>query len=194
MIKIKETFRSIDKGEKFIIKQLKFLGNGASITTGIQPEDFDKVQKVRGKATGDSTPVGIYAAMQEFGAPQIPRRPFMLRTMDRNMNLFITQTMAGMRSIYNGNLTMDAFLKRQSKRTEKWMKATIKTWTNPPNHPETVARKLGARMSPHPLQETKTMLNTIKSKTRRQGGGMHRGLRNLLVVADGKLKERARFG
>lgn len=194
MIKIKETVRSIDKGEKFILEQLKYLGHGVSITTGIQKEEFDKVQMKRKKSTGDDTPLGVYAAMQEFGAPKIPKRPFMLKTMDRTMDLFTTQTMAGMRSIYNGNLTMEKFLKRQKNRHTKWMKDTIKTWTIPSNHPDTIARKAALRRSLSPLQDTNTMLNNIKSKTKRQGGTMHRGLRNLLTIADGRLKEKGRFG
>ena len=126
MLKIKEQSHTIDRGADFILKQLKELGNGASITTGIQPEDFNKTQTARGKSKGE-TPLGEYAAMQEFGTKKSRARPFMLKTMDMNMDKFVSQTMAGMRSIYNGSLTLDGLLKRQAKRQQAAMRKTIKT-------------------------------------------------------------------
>jgi hypothetical protein len=195
MIQIKESFHTIDRGEKFIIAQLKALGSGAEITTGIQPEDFNKVQMIGKKtSTGNKTPLGIYAAMNEFGTKKSPARPFMLKTMDMTMDAFVTQTMAGMRSIYNGNLTIEKLMSRQAKRTQKAMKTTIKTWTNPSNTAGTMRAK-GKRKGSTPLQETRTMLKNIKSKVKFLGGPLHPGLAKLKLVADNRLvKRRGIFG
>ena len=196
MIKIKESFHSIDKGEKFIIAQLKALGSGVEITTGIQPEDFNKVQMIgKNKSKGNKTPLGIYAALNEFGTKKSPPRPFMRKTMDMTMDTFIAQTVAGMRSIYNGNLTLEKLVNRQAKRTQKAMKKTIKTWANPPNEAGTIRSKRRRKGKLTPLQETRTMFKNIKSKTNFLGGPLHPGLAKLKLAADNRLvKRRGIFG
>ncbi len=192
MLEIRETTHTIDKGEKFILQQLKALGSGAEITTGIQAEDFNKVQMLRNKPIG-KTPLGVYAAWQEFGTRNSPARPFMLKTMDMTMNAFVKQTISGIRSIYNGNLTLDGLLKRQALRQQKAMKTTIKTWSNPDIKATTVRSKNRLKRRTQPLQETRTMLNAIKSKTKKHGGKFHPGFANLLTVADATFKKRRGF-
>lgn len=183
-IDIKEKVTVVDHGADFILEQLRVLGQGMEITTGIQAEDFNKRAIYRGKQT-NKTPLGIYAAMQEFGTKNTPDRPFMKKTLDNNVDLFLTQTVSGMRSIYNGNLTMQRLVDRQSKRTEKWMRATIKTWHTPPNTQKTIKAKRGQGSTP--LRDTSTMLKNIKSKVKKEGGGIHRPLRKHMAIMDKKL-------
>jgi hypothetical protein len=192
MIKIKEDFRAIDRGEKFILRQLKELGSGVEITTGIQSEDYNKVATFRKSPTGNKTPLGVYTAMQEFGTKTSPARPFMRKTVEINASLFEKQTISAMRSMYNGNLTIDGLLKRQANRTRRWMRSTIKTWISPPNTAETIDRKKRLGRYTEPLQSTRTMFRNIKSKTRKKGGGIDPRLRRFLIIANNRLRERVR--
>lgn len=170
----------IDRGEKFILAQLAALGNGASVTTGIHTADFNKVQTFRGKRVG-KTSVGVYAAFNEFGTRFSPPRPFMRQTLDRNVNLYTKQTAAGMRSLYNSQLTASALLLRQAGRTKKWMRRSIRTWT-PGNSSNT--RKINKRNSTSPLMDTRTMLKSVTSDVQRKGGGLIPDFRKFLRLAD----------
>ena len=181
----------IDRGEKFILAQLAAIGDGMSITTGIQPKDFDTVQTFRGKRIG-KTPVGEYAAYNEFGTKFSPPRPFMQKTLETNMNLFVKQTVAGMRSIYNSQLTADALLQRQAKRTEKWMKKSIVTWGVPGNSPST--RKINRRSSTGPLMDTRTMIKAISSDTQRGLSGLRPDFKAFLMRVDSLAKRRGILG
>jgi hypothetical protein len=58
----------------------------------------------------------------------------------------------------------------------------------------TIRRKLALKRNLNPLQETKTMLNNIQSKTTKKGGGLHKGLMKMLVIAGGRMKSAKRLG
>jgi len=171
----------IDRGEKFILAQLAAIGDGMSVTTGIHSKDFNKVQTFRGKRVG-KTSVGVYAAFNEFGTRFAPPRPFMRQTLDSNVTLYTKQTAAGMRSLYNSQITANALLLRQAKRTQKWMRRSIKTWTTPGNSLKT--RKINLRQKGGPLVDTRTMFKSVTSETQRKGGGLISDFRKFLMEAD----------
>jgi len=180
-IDIEEKVTVLDRGADFILEQLRVLGDGVEISTGIQAEDFNKKATYRGKQVS-KTPLGKYAAWQEFGTKVSPERPFMRKTLDNHTDKFLKQTVAGMRSMYNGNLTMDTLLERQAKRTKKWMRNTIRTWQAPPNTVRTIKSKRGQGRTP--LRDTSTMFNHIKYKIKKEGGGLHKPLRKHLALMD----------
>lgn len=182
-VSIKEEVFVIDHGADFIMEQLRILGQGAEITTGIQAEDFNKRASYRGKK--GKTPLGKYAAFQEFGTQTIPARPFMKHTLDKNIDVFLKQTEDAMKAMYKGDLTMNRLLERQAKRTQKWMRATIKSWNKPDNTLSTIKAKRGQGRTP--LRDTSTMFNHIKSKVMKEGGGLHRPLKKHLALMDKRL-------
>lgn len=147
----------IDKGEKHILEQIKQIGGGVEITTGIHSKDADNKAPPDGK-----TPVIEYAAYLEYGTQDMKPKPFMRKTMDVNQHDFLKGTQSGIRSIYNGRLTVKRLAERLRKKTLKWMRHSILTWGQPTTTDRTLPNKKDR--GKRPLYDTTNMYKSISSE------------------------------
>jgi hypothetical protein len=187
MLKLKISTRSQDKGAKKILQQLKSMGSGVSITTGIHSPQAGNLPRYKGKVDG-KVPIGIYARWQEFGNKKIPPRPFLGPTVKGKANAFNRGTRSELLKLYNGTTTIKGILNSQGKLTRKWVKERIIAVNRPANSPSTLVQKKRLGRGTNPLIYSRSMLNSITSKshmarTSGSGGGGHM-LEKLMMKAE----------
>lgn len=163
-MKIKMSTRSRDRGALKILKELKSMGSGVSITTGIHNPQAQNFPRYKGKVDG-KVPIGTYAAWQEFGNKKLPPRPFLAPTVKNKAAEFTRGTRAEMLRLYNGATTIKGILNTQGKLTKKLVKDKIVKLSRPANTPHTKHHKRRRGRGTNPLIYSGSMLNSITSKT-----------------------------
>ena len=163
-IKVKISTRSQDKGAKKILQELKSMGTGVSITTGIHNPQAQNFPRYRGKIDG-KVPIGTYASWQEFGTVKIPPRPFLAPTVKNKANAFTRGTRAEMLKLYEGTATIKSILNSQGKMTRKWVQEKIVSVKRPVNSPSTIVQKKRLGRGSNPLIFSRSMYDSITSKS-----------------------------
>lgn len=163
-LKVKISTRSRDRGAKKILQQLKSMGSGVSITTGIHNPQAGNLPRYKGKVDGH-TQIGIYAHWQEFGKGRIPARPFLAPTVKNKAAAFTRGTRAELLKLYNGTTTIKGILNSQGKLTRKWVKEKIISVQRPANTPLTLRQKKRLGRGTNPLIYSRSMYNSITSKS-----------------------------
>ncbi len=174
-MKIKMSTRSRDRGALKILKELKSMGNGVSITTGIHNPQAQNFPRYKGKVDG-KVPIGTYASWQEFGNKKLPARPFLAPTVKNKAAEFTRGTRAEMLKLYDGTATIKSILATQGKLTRKLVKDKIMSLKRPPNTPSTKHHKRRLGRGTNPLIYSQSMYNSITSKSHMSKfGGMNSG-------------------
>jgi hypothetical protein len=186
-MKVRMSTRSRDRGAKKILEQLKLMGSGVSITTGIHNPQAQNFPRYKGKVDG-KVPIGTYAAWQEFGNKKLPPRPFLAPTVKNKAAEFTRGTRAEMLKLYNGSATIKSILTTQGKLTKKLVKDKIMNLKRPSNTPSTRHHKKRLGRGTNPLIYSKSMYNSISSKSHMSKfGGMNSGghmLEKLMMKAE----------
>lgn len=154
------TVKDIDRGWKGIVSNLKMLNKGYT-KVGIQ-------QGVKGENTsqGELT-IADYATWNEFGTSNIPSRPFMRDSFDKNkykiyrtVDYYYSKVLAGGNAKQNLGLIGEFF--------QKMVVTTILTGSWVPNAPSTIRQKRNPKptakqklASPQPLRRTGDMIGAI---------------------------------
>jgi hypothetical protein len=128
----------------------------------------------RGEVDG-KTDIATYANMQEYGTRHIPARPFMRKTIEHNTRLFLKNTVASMRKIYNGHGTILGILIENAKSQDMWMKRMIVQLKKPPNSPSTLRRKRRRGRGSNPLIDSRSMHDAVSSHINYPGKSTFRG-------------------
>lgn len=127
--------------------------------------------KVRAGILEDATnmetgePIAPYAAFNEYGTADIPARPFIRSTIQREGQ---TWSKGLARALANGRSAQDA-LKLVGRRMAEDIQATINSNMQPPNSPATIRAKTkgvdggapGETMTPGTLIDTGSMLRAV---------------------------------
>lgn len=110
----------------------------------------------------DGTPVLLVAAANNFGAPNIPARPFMSEAQEPAVNA--TQPVAAVmvKKVNAGKATITDALNEMAPYAEAAFKQTITDLSDPPNAPSTIAQK----GSDNPLIDTGLMRNSLTTQVR----------------------------
>ena len=161
MIKLKAKTEVIDKGEKFILDQLSVLSN-SSVLVGFMGE-----KAAQRSVDANTVNLATYAYWNEVGVDKIPARPFLSKTMDQKLDLYLRQSATQMRKIYAGSLTADQMMQEQGKKITKWTQTTIRQTRLPPNSPLTVMYKRRMGWGRTPLIATGQMLNSVDYKVKK---------------------------
>ena len=158
--------RVIDKGFNKIMREIATLKDGATISTGILKEDFDKKAKFKGKVVSE-VPLGYYAAQNVYGDPTagIPKRDFMTRTLNKHRDELMQSTINGIKKIHKPHptYTVEQLCKSMAKKLRTKMKSTIKTFGGK-NSTEWLDTKKQLGMNTDVLQATNTMYKNIRSE------------------------------
>lgn len=151
-----------DRGANAILRQIESIGQGSSVTAGYHFPEARKLPMFRGKVDG-KTPIGTYAAIQEYGGGTTPARPTLGPTVNKQADTFAKQTATGMRKLYTsrGVVSVHSILKQQGERIRKWIRKAIRDTHEPPNSPEYLAWKRKNRRSTSPLTSSKSMYNAV---------------------------------
>lgn len=159
----KLTVREVDKGFLHLRRVMRTLESGAYAMAG--------VAESRDKRAGEDISNSDLTVIHEFGAPaaNIPARPFMRPSFDRNRAKYGLQLARGARRIYEGRTDPLRLLALLGTTMASDMKAEITKFSPipPPNAPAVRARKL-ARMwrtggfgGVRTLVDTGRMVNSI---------------------------------
>jgi len=116
------------------------------------------------------------SAVQQFGVPktaknpEIPARPYMMRTARDKKRVFRKDTRKMVRQIVLGKTTFAKESADIGRSLRDGMKNTMRSWSEPFNSSTTIAKKGSNR----PLTESYQLLNDIKYRTKRNATGLLR--------------------
>ncbi|HJA08902.1 MAG TPA: hypothetical protein H9962_06910 [Candidatus Mailhella merdigallinarum] len=131
-----------------LFPQLKPVNEDARLKVGIMSEATNV-------ETGEK--VAEYAAANEYGTRNIPKRPFLRSTLDANQEKYIDFLAGRMRQ----GADAERALRLLGEAMVGDIRIAISNWTTPPNSPATIASKLKRGKGTNPLRDTGSLLKSI---------------------------------
>ena len=101
--------------------------------------------------------VAPYAADNEYGTRDIPKRPFLRSTLDAHQDKYIDFLAGRMRQ----GADAERALRLLGEAMTGDIKIAISHWETPPNSPATLAAKVRRGHGTHPLRDTGSLLRSI---------------------------------
>lgn len=112
----------------------------------------------------DELTIPEVGAVNEFGAPGVPERPFIRRTMGQNAAKYGAMKRKLLAMIINDKMNVDKAVAVLGMQAQTDVVAAIDQWSDPPNSSETQSRKgekAGVEAIDNPLVDTGIMKKSI---------------------------------
>lgn len=153
------TVQDNNKEYRRIINQVEQLQN-AFVEIGFQEGEVTKSQSKGGRTKQAGLSMPQIAADNEFGTREIPARPFMRTSFDENRQRINNFILSEYDDVLTGKSNTRRSLNRIGLLGVDLVQVKIRSITNPPNSPKTIALKRSSK----PLIDFGQMIQSVKFK------------------------------